>query len=411
MNQQKTHPHGFKKKNHGFSTLFDLQDIELYWSEVEGSLEFVDPDVEFINCGSASTETDCPVSKCEGYFLVPFFFKTELEIDRWMNRWMDRDPAWDYRIPLLSAWPQKSEAQKLMTEVVCMLRGTLVQIYPAPAAFMWGSNKNHPWIFVGQGMGGVDLRPPWRNLTLRSGRVVVRNGTASWGGGVFVGGILDLFLKKCMKILEWKEHIGCTESMCYTTQNRPLMRSFCFSTFFSSIVRGSLQRCFELRYFLDDRGLSTFRRLCGPWECLGLRELLSPNLCPYFPVTIGWGGLLLYIWTLRPCQRITPLTKRFFPLLGLETLMGSICQTICLEVVELFSSARVTIFSLVLPVWPFNVALLGSKEGASTWRVASSTSVQVGRNHPKMPGKMHPKHCAPLLWTYQYILWLGIHHT
>lgn len=76
---------------------------------------------------------------------------------------------------------------------------------------------------------------------------------------------LGFIFEKCMKILEeWKEHIGCTESMCYTTQNRPLMRSFFFSTFFSSIVRGSLQRCFELRYFLDDRGLSTFRRLCGP---------------------------------------------------------------------------------------------------------------------------------------------------
>ena len=82
MNQQKTHPHGFKKKNHGFSTLFDLQDIELYWSEVEGSLEFVDPDVEFINCGSASTETDCILQNARGIFWCLFSFKTELEIDR-----------------------------------------------------------------------------------------------------------------------------------------------------------------------------------------------------------------------------------------------------------------------------------------------------------------------------------------
>lgn len=144
-------------------------------------------------------------------------------------------------------------------------------------------------------------------------------------------------------------------------------------------------------------------KIVWPVRVSRLEGTLVTQLMPLLPSNNRLGGLLLYIWTLRPGQRIT--------LLGLETLMGSICQAICLEVVELFSSARVTIFSLVLPVWPFNVALLRSMEGASTWRMASSTSVQVGRNHPKMPGKMLPKHCAPLFWTYRYILWLGIHHT
>lgn len=147
-----------------------------------------------------------------------------------------------------------------------MLRGTLVQIYPAPAALLWGSNKNHAWIFVGQGMGGGG-RPsaPLKEFDPSQWS----RGGPQWhrlvGRWCLCGWHLGFIFEKCMKILEeWKEHIGCTESMCYTTQNRPLMRSFFFSTFFSSIVRGSLQRCFELRYFLDDRGLSTFRRLCGP---------------------------------------------------------------------------------------------------------------------------------------------------
>lgn len=78
-----------------------------------------------------------------------------------------------------------------MTEVVCMLRGTLVQIQRNGVCF-----KQKPSMdFCCSGHGVGETFGP-RNLTLHSGRVVVRNGTASWGGGVFVGGILDVFKRK-----------------------------------------------------------------------------------------------------------------------------------------------------------------------------------------------------------------------
>lgn len=101
-----------------------------------------------------------------------------------------------------------------------------------------------------------------------------------------------------------------------------------FPTFFK---RFSAAHCnvalniFELRYFLDDRGLSTSRRLCGPSECLGLRELLSPNLCPYFPVAIRREATAVH---LDPQSKDHSSYKEVFFSFG-ETLMGKHLPTIC----------------------------------------------------------------------------------